>query len=1239
MTKAAQKQATTETPNEIKFTKAQQKCIDTRKQDVLVSAAAGSGKTAVLVERIIQMILDENNPVNIDELLVVTFTKAAAGQMKEKVSKAVAKRLANDPNNEHLERQAALIHNAQITTIDSFCTFVIRNNFGDIGLDPGFRVGDEGEMKLLRQDVLGEVLEAYYENGDEHFLNLATCFSKGIRDEALEKVILDLYDIAMSYPFPEKWLQDRLKDYNPNKKFTETDWYEFALKQIEIMCESCINDLTLCQKMCESAGGPYMYGEMIDADLENVERFLMKVRERLPYATLQGAVGAVAFQALSRKKDDSVDSKMRDRVKEYRGSVKDRIKTIKERYLLFSEGRVESQLAVCADIIKTLVEVVLLFTEAFSQKKREKNILDFNDLEHMALQILIRPSEDGLAYERTETALEYANHFKYVMIDEYQDSNLVQEYLLESISGDFDNNPNRFMVGDVKQSIYKFRLAKPEIFLEKYDTYRENEGERIRIDLQQNFRSRVEVVEAVNYIFERIMKKGLGGINYDERARLNLGATYPDAKEKDMEPELLLYYNDGDTMDMTSQEMEAYGIANRIEQLVKESYVTDEETKELRPVMYKDIVILLRTMNKTGDTFKRVLESQGIPTYIASKSGYFGTLEVRTLLHLLKCINNPLQDIPFYGVLHSFVAELTEDEISLVRALEKEHAKTLYEQCVRFLATASYEQVREDDTLANIEHSARMKLINFFEKYKKFREEAKYQSIYELIQNVLTALDYRMKISAMSMGDKRLANIDMILQKAADYEKTSFYGLYDFIRYIELLERYEIDYGEANTLGEQANVVRIMTMHASKGLEFSVCFVSDLAKQINMRDTRGNFLLDSKLGIGMKCIDISRRTVSDTLRRTVVSEAIKQDSLAEEIRILYVALTRAKEKLIMTGIVEKPGEEDLPEDVYQKEATLPNLLSAKTLLDYVLLAYDQNAPIDISLIGSSQIQYEEAGQVVTRKVLREKIDDILCKPKTEGQTTEKVEKSSTALNKELKNKIDSLHKFKYEFEYLKGLHTKTSVSELKKAAMQETDEAAYEMFEEHEMVPYLPKFVKEEEEVTGTVRGNAYHKFMELFDFKLLYNTEPDMEMIEQELKRMQDSGKLPAEYAKVLWKDKLLRFFQSNAAKRMAAAAMQGKLYKEQPFVLGIEASRLDPKFPKEETVLIQGIIDVFFEEDGKFILLDYKTDRVDAGQQLIDRYKTQMDYYEEALLAMKGKVEEKIIYSFALGEEIMVY
>lgn len=1226
-----------QTSNEIHFTDDQQACIDTRKQDVLVSAAAGSGKTAVLVERIIQMILDEQNPIDIDELLVVTFTKAAAAQMKEKVAKAVAKRLAKEPDNEHLERQAALVHNAQITTIDSFCSFVIRNNFGDIGLDPGFRVGDEGEMKLLRQDVLENVLEACYEEGEEDFLNLAACFSKGVKDEALETAVMDLFDTAMSYPFPEIWLKERLCDYNSNVDFTNTDWYLFALKQMEIMCDSCLTDLKLCQKICESSGGPYMYGEMIDEDIEHIEAFLRKIKDNAPYMTLQGAAQAVSFKALSRKKDDTVDEKLKDRVKDYRGSVKDRIKDIKEKYLLFSEERIKTQLVLCENVVKELVRVVLLFSDAFSAKKREKNILDFNDLEHMALQILIRPAEDGKTYERTEAAKEYANHFKYVMIDEYQDSNLVQEFLLESISGDFDGNPNRFMVGDVKQSIYRFRLAKAEIFLEKYDTYSADGGNQIRIDLQQNFRSRKEVVDAVNYIFERTMQKGLGGIDYDERARLNLGASFPEADAKDMEPELLLYAEDKAVVDLSAGELEAYGIANRIQKLVQESFVTDEESKELRPVMYKDIVILLRSMSGMGDTLKKVLESQGIPTYIATKTGYFGTLEVKTLLHLLKCINNPLQDIPFYGVLHSFVTELNEDEIALIRALEREQGDTLYEQCVYFLEGKQYETITGDEDLKKIAYTAKEKLTVFFEHYKKFREAAKYQSIYELIQNVLTTLSYRMKISVMPMGDKRLANIDMILQKAADYEKSSFYGLYDFIRYIELLERYEIDYGEANTLGEQANVVRIMTMHSSKGLEFPVCFVSGLARKINMRDTYGNFLLDSKLGIGMKAIDLLKRTQADTLRRVVVAEQIKQDSLAEELRILYVALTRAKEKLIMTGTVPKPKEDSLPEEIYQKNATLPNLLATKTLLDYVLLAYDDAAPIRLEQMAANQIQIEESEQLIARKLLKENIALKLCKLQETGNNTD-CDDETVDINRELKEKIDGLHKTKYTFENLQGLHTKTSVSELKKAAMQETDEAAYELFEEKELVPYIPKFVKEEEEVTGTVRGNAYHKFMELFDFGLLYESEASVELIEAELARMTESGKLSEEYAKVLWKDKLLTFCKSEVAKRMARAAVSEKLYREQPFVLGISAFRLDANFPADETVLIQGIIDVFFEEDGQFILLDYKTDRVEKGQQLVDRYKAQMDYYEEALVAMKGKVSEKIIYSFALGETVML-
>ena len=1262
----------TQENTEIRFTPAQQACIDERGKDILVSAAAGSGKTAVLVERIIQLILDTQNPVDIDELLVVTFTKAAAAQMKEKVAKAVAKRLEQDPGNEHLERQAALVHNAQITTIDSFCTFVIRNNFGDIDLDPGFRVGDEGEMKLLRQDVLENVLEACYEEGKASFMELAECFSNGTNDNALGEIVLKLYDVAMSYPFPEQWLQARMKDYDTDLSFEETEWYQLALKQMEILCESGLSALKAAQKLCETSGGPYMYGEMIDSDMEQIDHFRHLVMKPVDYATLQGAVQGIKFATLSRKKDDTVDPAAKEKVKALRQSVKDVVTKLKGSYLLFTGDRIATQTELCKQIIEALIEVVLRFQQAFSDKKREKNVLDFNDIEHMALQILLRPVAEEtspesvnapIAYERTETAKEYARHFKYVMIDEYQDSNLVQEYLLESISGDLDGNPNRFMVGDVKQSIYKFRLAKPEIFLQKYDQYKESTAESIRIDLQQNFRSRKEVVDAVNFLFEKIMQKELGGIAYDDRARLNTGATYPETNTDEMQAELLLFCKESEASliadaeiedrevegrieesaqggaeksfekenerkrtELNGYELEAYGIANRIHKLMLEGRVTDEDTKQLRPVRYKDIVILVRSMSGCADALKTVLENQGIPVYVASKTGYFGSLEVRTLIQLLKIINNPLQDIPFYGVLHSFAAGMTDEEIALIRSLERDKADTLYEQCLAFVAEENVTKELIQDNLSAIFQSAHRKVNDFLHNYQSFREVSKYQSIYELIRYIMSSLDYRVKISAMPMGDKRLANIDMILQKASDFEQTDFAGLYDFIRYLELLERYEIDYGEANTLGEQADVVRIMTMHASKGLEFPICFVSCLSKSINMRDTSGDLIVDSDYGIGMKCVDIHRRTVSETLRKTVISELKRQSNLAEEMRVLYVALTRAKEKLIMTAQVPDDFSMD---DLFEKEVSLASLLEVKNMLQMLMIAMEREMPIQVSLSDFDMLQKEEAVQIVSRELLKKRLDDVLCQPRTDD---------NSLVHKELWAKMELLKNTKYAFENLQHLHTKTSVSELKRAAMQETDEAAHEVFETKENVTYLPKFMGKEEKVTGTVRGNAYHKFMELFQFTLLLEQQPDIHLIDSEIERMLASGKMSEEYAGALWKEKLVRFCKSPVAQRMAKAEAENKLYREQPFVLGIPASRLDPKFPAEETVLIQGIIDVFFEENGEFILLDYKTDKVDNGQQLIDRYKTQMDYYLEAITAMKGTVGQKIIYSFALGEEIML-
>ena len=1255
----------------VSYTEEQQKVIDTHGCNLLVSAAAGSGKTAVLVERIVKMVSDGAHPVDIDRLLVVTFTNAAAAEMRERISNAIGEKLVREPENEHLQKQATLLHNAQITTIDSFCLFVIRNHFHTIGLDPGFRIADEGELKLLQKDVLSDVLEQCYQKGEASFLNCMEYFSTGSRDSAVEEAVLKLYDFAMSNPFPEEWLLERKRDYavpgaesggqensfRAASALMELEWMKGLMKETEQMLQGLLDRIGQCVVLSEMPDGPYMYGELLEQEKEQIESLLAAQNYEERYLRFS----ALAFGRLSSKKDVTVSAMKRELVKNIRTEVKEQLQAMQKNYFANSSDEIVKQMGVCGKAVCALVDLALLFQETFARIKREKNILDFDDIEHFALSILLRHGEDG-DVEATETALEYRSHFAEILIDEYQDSNLVQEYLLSAISGEAEGNFNRFMVGDVKQSIYKFRLARPELFMEKYHTYQDAEsGDTLRIDLHKNFRSREQVLTSTNMVFAQVMRRELGGIVYDEKAALYPGTVYPDASDAGNDTELLLFMekeeekpDKGESVRAVSaKQQEAYGIARKIKELVTSFPVTDKETGKLRKATYKDIVILLRTTSGWDEEFKEILEEEGIPAHVTSKVGYFAATEIQELLHFLQILDNPLQDIPFYGVLHSYFGGFSEEEIAGVKAAYPKK-RYLYD------AVKAYAEDEQPDTL-------RVRLREFLDKIGRYREMTVYMPVHELLQTIIREYAYLPYVLAKPGGSRRRANTEMLLVKAADYEKTSYYGLYHFLRYIEQLEKYDVDYGEANLQDENADVVRIMSIHKSKGLEFPICFVAGLAKIFNNRDANGHLVMDVEQGIGVDYVNPELRINSRNLRRNFIASKLRKDNLAEELRILYVAMTRAKEKLILTGTLKQPEKKILSLAALQwmKEKSLAydTLLRMGSFLEVLLYAAARNQCFDplwrlCGIEPESQhpfyredmklkislVQWEDTLEANVKEIVGRENDRRKLLLFDTAETVDRIDKNLLTVMSE---------KFAYEYPYgnLRDLYTKTTVSELKKAGMQEENDFSFPLYEEEQVIPYLPKFLKQDETVSGSDRGSAFHKVMELFDFKLLTKLDDSAcgktereALVRTELERMRTEGKLSQVYYDAVSVSKIAAFLESNIAKRMAAAARTGKLYKEQPFVLGLSADRLNESFPKEETVLIQGIIDAFFEEKGSYVVVDYKTDAVDNAGELVRRYQTQLDYYAEALEQLSGyrltgegmRTAEKIIYSFKLGEEI---
>lgn len=1269
----------------MKFTPEQQRVIELHNSNILVSAAAGSGKTAVLVERIIRMICDGEHPADIDRLLIVTFTNAAAAEMRERIAAGITARLEADPGNEHIQKQSALLHNAQITTIDSFSLFLIRNHFNEIGLDPDFRVADEGEIKLLQQEVLAQLLEDAYAGqfvpeAPEQFHACVEYFCPGGRESVLEQHILNLSRYAGSFPWPEEWLEERKNDYAAGdmEALVHSDYGQYLTERVNRTVEGCLEKLREVKRLCELPDGPYMYGELTEAEIEQLER-LTSCKDLEEQAA---KIPAVTFARLPSKKDDSVDPAKRELAKAIRNSVKDTLSDLSESYFKTPLELAVEQGKACREPLRILLDLVLEFDRRLLAAKQERHLIDFSDMEHYALQILLKREKveesDGTGTDRTETkyrivpsdvAMEYRQYFQEILIDEYQDSNLVQEYLLSAISGEEEGRYNRFMVGDVKQSIYKFRLARPELFLEKYDTYQET-GDLCRIDLAKNFRSRIQVVDAVNDVFSRIMSREIGGIAYDDKAALYPGAVYPAQEDPAYGSELLLIRKPekgereesgigeqhaegaGVLVDYDNvRQLEALAIAARIKQLKGSLQVMEKSTGELRPVRYSDMVILLRTTSGWDEEFKKILEQQGIPVYITSKTGYFGALEVQELLQFLRVLDNPRQDIPLFGVMQSVFGGFTQEEIAQIRSGGEGHSRkrmTLYEALKEVAQSGRTVEEGEEISAgesAGEEAELSQKADTFLQRIGHYRDLTPFTSIRDLLQRILDDYDYLNYVTALPAGSKRRANVEMLLTKASAFEKTSYFGLFHFIRYMEQLEKYDVDYGEADTLDENADVVRIMSIHKSKGLEFPVVFVSGLSKRFNMQDANQSLIVDMDLGVAVDYVDSVRRIKNKTLRRTVLSAKMKEDNLAEELRVLYVALTRAREKLILTAVLDKADEKwELAQMTGQERLTYLDFCEAGSYMDFLLPILPQTG-IAVKTLRTEDLAVEELREQLRMGDRREQLRLIAC-----GETT------LTGDPEENERKLMYLReRFAYQYPHpgLQKLYTKTTVSELKIAAMAEKDEAAFHTFEEKEVVPYIPGFRREQEKVSGAVRGNAFHRTMELLDFTYLF-TESGLftgcpnnyeeyrrgldknrlqNRLEEFLQRETISLRLTEEYAKAVSLPKILNFLEQELAYRMWRAQEQGLLYREQPFVLGIDAKRLDPDLPEGEKVLIQGIIDVFFIEDGEIVLLDYKTDVIDSLEALWNRYNVQIQYYEEALTKlMQMPVKERILYSFYL-------
>lgn len=901
---------------ERKWTPAQKSAIDTRDCNVLVSAAAGSGKTAVLVERIISMITDPDKNIDIDRLVVVTFTKAAAAQMKDKIRKALDSMLDENPGDVNLLRQITLLNNAQITTIDSFCLWIIRNHFPEVNLDPGFRIMDEGEKKLIENDVLEDVLEEFYAEADEEFFNLVDAFGMGRDDSGLVSIIDKIYRFSRSNPWIDEWFDECMLVYD------DETYDNPAIKELYDSIKNALSDYrdkyNRLVDICSEPAGPAAYTSALQSDLLGINEMI----NSQDFGELGRRIRIFSFEALSRKKDAGADPDIKEYVKGQRKLFKDYIGRLNDKIFLKDDDGIFEDMQGAGIQIRTLLKVAKVYAKRVSEVKREKGIIDFNDMEHLALSILVKKEDGKLVY--TETADKLADRFEEILIDEYQDSNQLQEVILNAVSKTrlLGVNNNIYMVGDVKQSIYKFRLACPELFIEKYDTYGET-GDNVRIELQKNFRSRENVLECANDVFSHIMNKNFSGIGYDESVRLNAGFPYPEYSDSNYGDEVnkstdVILISSENEEEATTREIEADRLAKLIEGIVSSGVnVYDADENVYRPAEYRDIVILTRSVTGWADTFADALMDRGIPAYTDSSTGYFSVREIQVILSMLTIVDNPVQEISLAAAMMSYFGGFTAAELGMVRKLGREYVdknvhNNLYEHLKAVAVLGEAGKVQEQDV-----KQLSGKCALFLAKLTEYRDKSSVESLYDLCWEMIYDSGYYDYVGTMPAGAQRQANLNVLLERAAGYGKSSYSGLFNFLRYIERLKKFDEDFAEGAASLDNENLVRIMSIHKSKGLEFPIVILAGAHKNINFMDATAPVLVDQNLGIAIDYVDLERRTKTPTIIKGAMARRIVRESISEEERLLYVAMTRAREKLIITGVVK---DADKTLDKYRRSA-------------------------------------------------------------------------------------------------------------------------------------------------------------------------------------------------------------------------------------------------------------------------------------------------------------------------------
>lgn len=1208
------------------WTNEQKQAIEETNANILVAAAAGSGKTAVLVERIIHKVVQEK--IDIDKILVVTFTNAAASEMRERILDAIYQKIEEEPENTQLQKQITLLNRASICTIHSFCLDVIRNHFYEINTSANFRVADTAEIELLKNDVLEDLFEQKYLENEAGFLNLIDTYTSYKGDEPLKELVLGIYKYIQSNPFPEKWINEKIEMFHLQEEqdFGQTIWGQIILEETKKNIQDGILKLKQAKKQASKFYELEKYSMTLQSDINELEDSLNKMDTWEEAYQKIGQINWVKWPI-----DKKVTLDLKNELKEIRDKVK---KQISNHNIIYSSQEANQDMIMMYPILVELKNLTLTFAEMFSNKKREKNIIDFNDIEHLALKILIQ--EENGKIEQTEIAKKYQEKFAEIAIDEYQDSNLVQEYILNSIA----RGNNMFMVGDVKQSIYKFRQARPELFLEKYANYQLKEDKTkeqgLKIQLFKNFRSKPNIIEITNLVFKDIMSKKLGDIEYEEKEYLNYGANYPEIEGNKQETIAQLHIIDlkekedrNDLEENTKEEeqeveriedavLEAKFVANKIKELIDTHYqVYDRKKEKYRDITYKDICVLLRATSVMAPIYEKEITELDLPVFSDTSTQYLEAMEVQTILSLLKIIDNPLQDIPLVTVLRSNIAGFNDNELIQIRLADN---------------TSSFYEAMQKARLV-VEKPLREKIERFLTQLQKWAEQEEYLALDELIWKIYMDTGFYHYVSLLTNGNLRQANLKMLFERAKQYEKASFKGLFNFIQFMDRIKTSSGDLGAAKLIGENEDVIRIMSIHKSKGLEFPIVFLSGTGKKFNMQDLNQPIILHEELGFGPKLIDSKKRIEYSTLAKEAIRMQTKRETISEEMRILYVALTRAKEKLIITGL-SKDIEKALKEkrqmlEIYEEELKETPKIASNLLEKY------------ISYLDWMELIYLKHKDTIENHTLKMYIhdkDEILKNKKTEEKETQIEEMIHEEVKKEYqeeKEKVEKILQWQYPYLTSVKLPTKTSVTKIKQMEQEEETEDIEDVINQNaktkELVKSLtekPKFMQEEQRLSQMQKGTVMHLCVQELDETKDYTIE-EIEKWVQQLYLKQMITQVEKESIDI---EVLYQYTKSELWKELKQAK---EVHKEQPFYLNIPAKKINKEAQEEEKILVQGIIDLYYiDKEDRLILVDYKTDSKRSGETktLEEKYEMQLSIYKEALeKALGRKVDKAMIYALS--------